>query len=179
MREQAALARFRQVLLEPDTLLAAWRDHDLFAEVGSTGLRYRAGAKNPAAIAATARRYEAQTHTRFPALLGALLAEVNGLDVEETGDGQVEMEEEATLEGVANGLLPVSELTMGETGDGFSGLVFGTAYGQAQVLLCPQGVVFSDGKGPSVVVAEDLAAFVIDWCRLGLSIEAVVGAHLE
>jgi hypothetical protein len=134
------------------------------------------GAKSPSAVAAAARRYEAATRARFPALLGAILAEVNGIDVEETEDGEVDMVEEAALEGLSNGLLAAVALDLTETADGFSGLLFGVADG-TPLILCPQGVVFA-GKGASVLVAEDLAAFTIDWCRLGLSVDAVVRAQV-
>ena len=57
---------------------------------------------------------------------------------------------------------------------------FGIAFAQCPLLLLDEGsVIFEDGNGPPVVVAQTLAEFILRMSERGLSAEAVVEEKLE
>lgn len=183
--EGRAVAAFVAALADPDALLEAWTEQDLFQEIGNDGLLLRRAAGNSDAVAAVARRHQSATGRPLPVLLATVLAACNGYNVEETEGGTVTVEEVAAVEDVWNGFLRAEELESFETSDGrFSGVRFAVAYAQGSIVVVDEGpragvIVFDEGKGPAVILAADLAVFVTEVAAAGLSVEALVSRHLD
>jgi hypothetical protein len=183
-QERSALSAVVNALAAPQALLTSWHANELFAEVESNGLHCRVGHANSPNVLELGRRYERSSHRPLPPLLASLLSTFNGLNVEETSDGEVTVTREPSVRDVWDGILAVEDVEVDETSDGkFAGLHFATAYAQARVLLVYEGehagaVVFDDAKGTPVIVADSLTDFLLEVARTGVSVERVVGKKI-
>ena len=183
--EQAALSKLSSAFEDSESIIGTWRNSDLFEEVDSDGLHIRLGLARSPSVQILAHRYQAHRRRPLPSLLSAVLSSFNGMNIEETQDGNIEVTREPSVRDVWNGWLAAEEVEADETGDGkFSGLRFAMAYAQCRLLLVDEGkqsgaVVFDDAKGSPIVVASDLASFLHELAQTGLSIEALVGKRME
>lgn len=142
-------------------------------------------------MADLARRYEQAVGSQLPALLARVLSTWNGWSVDagsrdESGPSglfrqDIAVERQVEVRDVGNGLVSAADVAHDEIGSfgEIEGLRVATAYGQCPVILVDEGelrgsVVFDDAKGPRVVLADSLAAFLRDLAAIGMSVEAVV-----
>lgn len=179
-RERDALAAFDRALSNPNELLAEWRARELFQEKESNGLRIRVGSPNANAVKSIAGRYALLAKQPFPTLLQALLSRWNGLEVEENQKGTVEVVREPSVRESINGLFAAEKLQPGLTVKAKRGTRFGVAFAQCPLILLVDGpVIFEDGNGPAIEVAPDLADFISQLCKRGLSADAVVAEKMD
>jgi hypothetical protein len=134
--ERSALTAVANARGAPQALLASWHANQLFEEVESNGLHFRVGHAGSPSLQELSRRYERSSRRPFPSLLASLLSTFNGMNVEETSDGEVTVTREPSVRDVWNGMLAAEDLEADETSDGkFAGLRFAAAYAQARLPL--------------------------------------------
>ena len=178
VHDAAALAALFDAIRDPDRVLAAWQNKELFVTVGKDGIRITLGSVSRD-VATVAARYQTASGRPFPSLLRAFLEAHDGINVETTEDAKATVVVDPDPD-CTNGLLAARHLETGETADGeHSGLLIGKAYHQCRLLWIDGGdhagaVVFDD-DAPKVV-APSIAAFFHELVAHGLSVEATVEA---
>lgn len=181
--ERGALDAFLTALRKPDELMRTWQSLDLFDDMDAMGLSVRVGRAGDPVVEVVAQRYTAATKRPFPALLAALLSAANGCEIDSSFDDGLHVSEEV-VDHTSNGFVRAEDVEHDETADGLSLLRIGTAFSQCPVYLIEEGsqagaVLFSDGKGPDLVIGETLSAFLRELAVTGLSMAALASKRMS